>query len=168
MALHSMMLYLAADNKDNVLKYGMTATGEILIQDKKDAIYIPPEALQSQKGKRVVTLKKADGTVEAEHEVKIGIRSKTQIEITEGLKEGDKVVLPVVKRQQNLSQDEINRLRQQFQQNGGAGGFGGGGAGGFQGGAGGNGGAGWQCGCNCGLTAVAVTDNTAGKGVIAV
>ncbi|MZQ87401.1 efflux RND transporter periplasmic adaptor subunit [Paenibacillus sp. 5J-6] len=132
---------LAADNKDNVLKYGMTATGEILIQDKKDAIYIPPEALQLQKGKRIVTLKKADGTVEAEHEVKIGIRSKTQIEITEGLSEGDKVVLPnAVKRQQNLSQDEINRLRQQFQQNGGAGGaggFGGGGAGGFQGGGGG-------------------------------
>ncbi len=91
-------------------------------------------------------MKKADGTVENEHEVKIGIRSKTQIEITEGLKEGDKVVLPVVKRQQNLSQDEINRLRQQFQQNGGAGGCGGGGWG-FQGGAGGagaggNGGAG--------------------------
>ncbi|MBA2939991.1 efflux RND transporter periplasmic adaptor subunit [Paenibacillus sp. CGMCC 1.16610] len=133
---------LAADNKDNVLKYGMTATGEILIQDKKDAIYIPPEALQLQKGKRIVTLKKADGTVEPDHEVKIGIRSKTQIEITEGLSEGDKVVLPTaVKRQQNLSQDEINRLRQQFQQNGGAGGaggFGGGGAGGgFPGGGGG-------------------------------
>ena len=110
---------------------------------------LPPEALQSQKGKRSVSLKKADGTVDNEHEVKIGIRSKTQIEITEGLKEGDKVVLPVVKRQQNLSQDEINRLRQQFQQNGGAGGAGGfdGGGGGFQGGAGGagaggNGGAG--------------------------
>jgi HlyD family secretion protein len=146
---------LAAENKDNILKYGMTATGEILIQDKKDVIYLPPEALQSQKGKRVVSLKKADGTVDNEHEVKIGIRSKTQIEITEGLKEGDKVVLPVVKRQQNLSQDEINRLRQQFQQNGGAGGAGGfgGGAGGagFQGGAGGagaggNGGAGGNTG----------------------
>lgn len=137
---------LAADNTDNVLKYGMTATGEILIQDKKDAIYIPPEALQLQKGKRVVTLKKADGTTEAEHEVKIGIRSKTQIEITEGLSEGDQVVLPnAVRRQQNMSLDEINRLRQQFQQNGGAGGaggFGGGGAGGFQGGGGGAGGAG--------------------------
>lgn len=132
---------LATENKDNALKYGMTATGEILIQDKKDALYIPPEALQSQRGKRVVTVKKADGTTEPEHEVKIGIRSTTQIEITDGLKEGDKVVLPVaVKRQQNLSQDEINRLRQQFQQNGGAGGFGGG-AGGFQGGAGGAGGA---------------------------
>ncbi|WNR42312.1 efflux RND transporter periplasmic adaptor subunit [Paenibacillus roseipurpureus] len=135
---------LATENKDNILKYGMTATGEILIQDKKDALYIPPEALQLSRGKRSVTLKKADGTNETEHEVKIGIRSSTQIEITEGLKEGDKVVLPqAIKRQQNLSQDEINRLRQQFQQNGGgAGGFGGGG-GGFQGGgAGGAGGAG--------------------------
>ncbi|GFZ90340.1 hypothetical protein GCM10008018_40750 [Paenibacillus marchantiophytorum] len=140
---------LAADNKDNVLKYGMTATGEILIQDKKDILYIPPEALQSQKGKRVVTLKKADGTLETEHEVTIGIRSKTQVEITDGLKEGDKVVLPGVKRQQNLSQDEINRLRQQFQQNGGvggAGGFGGGGAGGFQGGGTGGAGAGGNTG----------------------
>ncbi|MNR40654.1 hypothetical protein D3C85_1589650 [compost metagenome] len=85
-------------------------------------------------------MKKADGTTETEHEVKIGIRSTTQIEITEGLKEGDKVVVPqAVRRQQNLSQDEINRLRQQFQQGGGggAGGFGGGGAGFQQGGAGG-------------------------------
>jgi HlyD family secretion protein len=144
---------LATENRDNQLKYGMTATGEILIQDKKDALYIPPEALQLQRGKRVVSLKKADGTTEAEHEVKIGIRSTTQIEITDGLKEGDKVVLPAaVKRQQNLSQDDINRLRQQFQQGaggagaaggnfqgGGAGGAGGAGAGGT-GAAGGNGG----------------------------
>ncbi|MFC5448219.1 efflux RND transporter periplasmic adaptor subunit [Paenibacillus aestuarii] len=133
---------LATENKDNALKYGMTATGEILIQDKKDVIYLPPEALQSSRGKRFVTLKKPDGTTEAEHEIKIGIRSKTQIEVTDGLKEGDKVVLPGVKRQQNLSQDEVNRLRQQFQQNGGAGGPGGGGFGGGAGGAGagGNGG----------------------------
>ncbi|MDR6549618.1 efflux RND transporter periplasmic adaptor subunit [Paenibacillus qinlingensis] len=137
---------LATENKDNLLKYGMTATGEILIQDKKDVLYIPPEALQLQRGKRVVTVKKADGTLETEHEVKIGIRSTTQIEITEGLKEGDKVLVPqAAKRQQNLSQDEINRLRQQFQQ--GAGGPGGAGGGGNfqqfqQGGAGGAGGGG--------------------------
>ncbi|MGG1514994.1 efflux RND transporter periplasmic adaptor subunit [Paenibacillus oryzisoli] len=127
---------LATENKDNVLKIGMTATGEILVQDKKDVLYIPPEALQLQRGKRVVTLKKEDGTLDTEHEVKIGIRSSTQIEITEGLQAGDKVVVPqAVKRQQNLSQDEINRLRQQFQQNGGGGGN-------FQGGAAVPGGAG--------------------------
>ncbi|MCD1257330.1 efflux RND transporter periplasmic adaptor subunit [Paenibacillus athensensis] len=131
---------IAAKNTNNQLKYGMTATAEVLIQDKEGVIYLPPEALQSQKGKRFVSLKKPDGTVEAQHEIEIGIRSKTQIEITKGLNEGDKVVIPQLKRQQNLSQDEVNRLRQQFQQNGGgAGGFGGG-AGGFGGGAGGAGG----------------------------
>lgn len=143
---------LATENRDNQLKYGMTATGEILIQDKKDALYIPPEALQLQRGKRVVTVKKADGTTEAEHEVKIGIRSTTQIEITDGLKEGDKVVLPVaVKRQQNLTQDDINKLRQQFQQGaGGAGGAGGFGGGNFQGGGAGGAGAAGGAGGNGG------------------
>ncbi|SEB60276.1 efflux RND transporter periplasmic adaptor subunit [Paenibacillus sp. GP183] len=135
---------LSVSNPNQLLKYGMTGTAEILIQDKKDVIYLPPEALQRSNGKRYVTLKNADGTNEQMHEVKIGITSKTQIEITEGLKEGDKVVTPVVKRQQNLSQQDINALRQQFQQGGGQGGFGGGGAGGpgGPGGAGGAGGAG--------------------------
>jgi HlyD family secretion protein len=82
------------------------------------------------------------------HEVKIGIRSKTQVEITSGLKEGDKVVTPVLQAQaRNLSQADIQALRQQFQNGaggggaGGFGGFGGGGAGGA-GGAGGNAGGG--------------------------
>jgi HlyD family secretion protein len=116
---------LAVQNNNNQLKYGMTATGEILIQDKQGVIYLPPEALQSQRGQRFVTLKKEDGTLETQHEVKIGIRSSTQVEITEGLNEGDKVVIPTSSSTQNMSQQEINQLRQQFQ--GGAGGQGGGG-----------------------------------------
>jgi HlyD family secretion protein len=124
---------LSVSNPDQLLKYGMTGTADILIQDKKNVVYLPPEALQRANGKRYVTLKKADGTNEEKHEIKIGITSKTQVEITEGLKEGDKVVTPIVTRQQNLSQQEIDRLRQQFQQNGGA-------AGRTQGNAGGNGG----------------------------
>ncbi|MBP1995500.1 efflux RND transporter periplasmic adaptor subunit [Paenibacillus eucommiae] len=133
---------LAVTNTNELLKYGMTATAEILIQDKKDILYLPPEALQSQQGKRYVTLKNADGTEEAKHEIKIGIRSQTQIEVTEGLKEGDKVVTPVIQRQQALSQEEIQRMRQEFMQNGGAGGAGGFGGGGFPGGGGGAGGTG--------------------------
>jgi HlyD family secretion protein len=116
---------LSVSNPNQLLKYGMTGTADILIQDKKDVIYLPPEALQRSNGKRYVTLKKADGTNEEMHEIKIGITSKTQVEITEGLKEGDKVVTPVVRKQQNLTPQEINNLRQQFQQNGGQGGFGG-------------------------------------------
>jgi HlyD family secretion protein len=132
---------LAVPNTNQLLKYGMTATAEILIQDKKDVLLLPIEALQSQQGKRYVTLKNADGTNETKHEVKIGIRSKTQVEITDGLKDGDKVVTPVLQKQpQTLTQAEIDALRRQFQQNGGAGGNGGGGFGGP--GGGGNGGTG--------------------------
>jgi HlyD family secretion protein len=134
---------LSVSNPNQLLKYGMTGTADILIQDKKDVIYLPPEALQRSNGKRYVTLKKADGTNEEMHEIKIGITSKTQVEITEGLKEGDKVVTPVVRKQQNLTQQEINSLRQQFQQNGGQGGFGGAGG---NGGNAGNGGAGGNAG----------------------
>ncbi|MFK7691944.1 efflux RND transporter periplasmic adaptor subunit [Paenibacillus sp. HJGM_3] len=107
------------------LKYGMTATGEILIQDKKGIITIPNEALQQQQGKRLVSLKKPDGSV-VEQEIRIGIRSKTEVEVTEGLKEGDKVLIPLPKKTSDMSQQEIDKLRQQFQQGaGGAAGQGG-------------------------------------------
>lgn len=107
------------------LRYGMTGTANILIQDKKDILVLPMEALQQQKGKRFVTVERPNGTRE-EKEIKIGIRSKTEVEVTEGLKEGDKVVVPVRQQRQNLSQAEIDRLRQQFQ-GGQGGGFPGGG-----------------------------------------
>ncbi|MFB6362723.1 efflux RND transporter periplasmic adaptor subunit [Paenibacillus elgii] len=134
------------------LRYGMTGTANILIQDKKNILVLPMEALQQQKGKRFVTVERAGGTRE-EKEIKIGIRSKTDVEITEGLKEGDKVVVPVRQQRQNLSQTEIDRLRQQFQ-GGQGGGFpgggnfqlnpGGGGAGGTGGSGGGNAGGGFR------------------------
>ncbi|MCR8633264.1 efflux RND transporter periplasmic adaptor subunit [Paenibacillus radicis (ex Xue et al. 2023)] len=105
------------------LRYGMTATSEIIFQDKKDIITLPIEALQQQQGKRYVTLQNPDGTREDKHEVKIGIRNKTDIEITDGLKAGDKVVIPLRQQKtQNASQADIDRIRQQFQQSGAAGG----------------------------------------------
>ncbi|MEX2461321.1 MAG: efflux RND transporter periplasmic adaptor subunit [Paenibacillaceae bacterium] len=134
---------LSVANANQTLKYGMTATAEILIQNKENVLVLPIETMQSQQGKRYVSLKKADGTTELKHEIKIGIRTKTQVEILEGLKEGDKVVTPVLQRQaQTLSTADIAALRKQFEQNGGPAGFGGsGGAGGFGGGGnGGNGG----------------------------
>jgi HlyD family secretion protein len=130
---------LSVPNTDSLLKYGMTATAEILIQDKKDILIVPIEALQSKQGKRYVTVKKADGTNEST-EVTIGIRSKTMVEITQGLKVGDKVVTTATQaRGQNLTQAEIDALRKQFQGTGGGAG-GAGGAGGFGGGGGGFGG----------------------------
>jgi HlyD family secretion protein len=117
---------LSVPNDGQLLKYGMTATAEILIQDKKDILTIPIEALQSRQGKRYVTLKNADGT-KVSKEVTIGIRSKTQVEIVSGLKEGDTIVTTATQtRRQNLTQAQIDALRKQFQgSNGGNGGNGG-------------------------------------------
>lgn len=116
----------------NDLKNGMTATALILVKEKKNALLLPTQAVQMQRGKRTVTLQKADGTTE-QKEVKIGLRSQTQVEITEGLQEGDKVILQnTPQRSGNLTQNQIDQIRNQYQ--GGAGGFGNNG-GGAQGGA---------------------------------
>jgi HlyD family secretion protein len=133
---------ITVNNTDkSELKYGMTATAEILFQDKKDVLVLPIQAMQTQGGKRYVTLQKPDGTFEEKHEVKIGLSSKTGVEVTEGLNAGDKVVVTTAQKQSNtLSQAEIDKLRQQFQgaagdvQQGRQGGFGGGGNGGAPGG----------------------------------
>jgi HlyD family secretion protein len=76
------------------LKYAMTATAQIQIQDKKDILTIPIQALQTKSGKYYVTLLKADGTTEDQHQVQIGIKSTTRVEITNGLSEGDTIVMP--------------------------------------------------------------------------
>jgi len=119
------------------LKYAMTATAEIFIQDKKDILVVPIQAVQTQKGQTYVALKKADGTVEEQHEIQIGIRSQTQVEVVSGLSEGDEIVMPARK----------SATQNQQQMPGGfpgggpeGGGFPGGG--GFGGGQGGNGGGG--------------------------
>lgn len=109
--------------KPDGLKYGMTATGEILLQNKQGVLMIPIEALQSRAGKYYVTVKKDDGTLEDQHEIKIGIRNKTNLEVTEGLTEGQTVVIPTKSKSQTMSAEDIQKLRQQFQ--GGQGGQGG-------------------------------------------
>ncbi|MEI7024381.1 efflux RND transporter periplasmic adaptor subunit [Paenibacillus sp. y28] len=102
----------------STLKYGMTGTANILIEDKKDVLLIPIEALQTQNRKRYVTLKKADGTNE-QVEIQIGSQNKTSVEVTSGLNEGDKIVIPKTTAKQTTTQQDMDRLRQQFQQQGG-------------------------------------------------
>jgi HlyD family secretion protein len=133
---------VAIPNTDqNDLKYAMTATAEISIQDKKDILVLPIQVVTTTRGKSTVSLKKADGTVEEQHEIKVGIRSKTQVEVVSGLNAGDEVVMPVRRA------TTANQQQQGFP--GGAGGFPGGGGGNF-GGAGGQGGGGTQNGGGAG------------------
>lgn len=132
------------------LKYGMTASADIIITDKKDVLLLPTQAVQVRNGRHTVSIQKADGTLERK-EVKVGANDSSHVEITEGLAEGDQVVLAGSTRANNLTPQQIEQMRNQFQQGasqfGGSGGnqggfqgggFPGGGGGGFGGGGGGN------------------------------
>ncbi len=115
------------NTSQNDLKYAMTATAEIRIQDKKNILIMPIEAVQTQRGKTYVSLKKADGTVEEQHEIQIGIKSETQVEIVSGLNEGDQVVMPTRRTTTTNQQFPGGGFPGGGLPGGGGGGFGGGG-----------------------------------------
>ncbi|TBL81369.1 HlyD family efflux transporter periplasmic adaptor subunit [Paenibacillus thalictri] len=116
------------------LKNAMTATADILVEDKKNVLVAPVEAVKQKAGKRIVTLKKADGTVEQDHEVQVGANTSTLVEITSGLSEGDTIVMQAARTQTKMNQQQIDQMRQQFQQGARGGNSGGGGGGGGMGG----------------------------------
>ncbi|WP_019121787.1 efflux RND transporter periplasmic adaptor subunit [Brevibacillus massiliensis] len=111
---------LSVDNKEGLLKTGMSTNVSIEVGTHKNVLYVPPAALKSQNGKDGVYLAAAnEGTAGSRQgnkgetgetrqgtgrggstnlpfrfqEVKIGYFSTDRVEITEGLREGDRVVL---------------------------------------------------------------------------
>ncbi len=78
---------------DEGVKSGMTANIDILTGKKENAIIISRRAVISKNGDKIVRLLNADGTIE-EREVKTGlIGSDGNVEITEGLNEGERVII---------------------------------------------------------------------------
>ncbi len=88
---------ISLDNTDG-LKSGMTADASILVNEKKDALYVPIEAVQKDDDNRyyVMTPKKEkEGRTKKEKQfVETGLHNEDNIEITKGLKKGDTVILP--------------------------------------------------------------------------
>ncbi|GFR35885.1 efflux RND transporter periplasmic adaptor subunit [Thermobrachium celere] len=104
------------------IKLGMTASIEIDVQSKKDALLIPIEALQEINGKKYVLLQEQNVNTQTNDqnsqssnikarsqgrqfgftegngrlvEIKTGLRNDSFIEVVEGLKEGDVVLVKV-------------------------------------------------------------------------
>jgi multidrug resistance efflux pump len=76
----------------NLLRPEMTATVEILISEKSEAILVSSDALLRKKGKTIVTVQKDEKTTE-EREVVTGINDGKQTEIISGLTKGETVVV---------------------------------------------------------------------------
>ncbi|MDD5032675.1 MAG: efflux RND transporter periplasmic adaptor subunit [Candidatus Pacebacteria bacterium] len=84
--------------KDDRIKSGMTANLDILADKKENVISIPFRAVISSNGDKFVKVIEPDGKTYKEIKVEIGLRgSDGNIEITNGISEGDKVMISVKK-----------------------------------------------------------------------
>lgn len=82
------------ENKQNLLRVGMTAQVSIVLGSAEDALLIPSQVLTSKSERndqyRVSIL--VDGKIE-KRKVEIGINNKVQAQVLSGLNEGDQVIL---------------------------------------------------------------------------
>jgi macrolide-specific efflux system membrane fusion protein len=90
-------------NPEKELKIQMTAQVFIVVAQAKGALLIPTAAIgkASEGGRIQVAVLKADGGVEL-RTIKIGIKSEIAVQVTEGLKEGEQVVIGEIKARDNM------------------------------------------------------------------
>ena len=78
-------------NKNHRLKPGMFARVDITLDKKEDALVVPVKAVLDENGRNFVFV--VNGNVAHRKEVKTGIYQKDSVEIVEGLKEADLVII---------------------------------------------------------------------------
>lgn len=91
---------LLLENVPSVM-IGMSADVEIISQRAENALLIPVEAIQIIGKDKYVALEndvdEATGTANATHKVETGVTDGVNIEITQGISEGDRVAVPQVR-----------------------------------------------------------------------
>lgn len=80
------------DNRDNALKPGFFVKATIPSSNVASALFVPQDALLYVYGVYKVFV--IEGNTLKEKEVKLGERSGDEVEITEGLREGERIALP--------------------------------------------------------------------------
>lgn len=88
---YTVTLYVEG-NKDVLI--GMSATVDILTEDKKGIVLIPLEAIQSQGSDKLVLMADEIGlTTDATHLVEVGLSDGVNVEILTGLSVGDEIAI---------------------------------------------------------------------------
>jgi HlyD family secretion protein len=87
---------VSIDNPGQELKANMTANAEIVLEEHPGALIIPEAAVtyDSQKNAFVEVVAPGTKTGRKKIAVKLGVGNGTRIQILDGLKQGDKVILP--------------------------------------------------------------------------
>ena len=97
-------------NPDQRLKIGMTAEGEIIIQEIKNALIVPKKAIQTVRNRAYVDVQKADGSTETVR-VELGPDDGTNQVVRGGLEAGQTIVLPSKTQSSSTSQSGQSGLR---------------------------------------------------------
>ena len=79
------------DNPDELMRPGMSATIEVVLQERAEALTVPSDAVFVEGGQAYVYVIKPDSLV-SRTPVSLGTRLTGVVEVTEGLREGDSVV----------------------------------------------------------------------------
>jgi len=87
---------VSIDNPGQELKPNMTANAEIVLEEHPDALILPEAAVtyDAQKNAFVDVAVPGSRNGRKRTPVKLGIGNGTRVQIVEGLKEGDKIILP--------------------------------------------------------------------------
>ena len=87
---------VSIDNPGKELKANMTANAEIVLEEHADALIVPEAAItyDAQKNAFVEVVSPGAKNGRKKIPVKLGVGNGTKIQILDGLKQGDKVVLP--------------------------------------------------------------------------
>ena len=75
------------------VKEGMTASAQVVYQQKDNVLLVPNRAIKTQGGKRTVQVVLPDGTTET-RTVQTGMSGEQSTEVASGLEEGEKVLIP--------------------------------------------------------------------------
>jgi HlyD family secretion protein len=90
------MVEVSIDNPGNELKANMTANAEIVLEEHPDSIIVPEAAItyDAQRNPAVDVLDSGAKNGKRKVTIKTGIGNGTKTQVLDGLKPGDKVVLP--------------------------------------------------------------------------
>ena len=79
--------------EDFQLAEGMTITLSLIVEERKDVLLVPNSAITMQGRQAYVQVLLPDGTIE-ERAITTGISNWQYTEVTEGLSEGEQVIVP--------------------------------------------------------------------------
>lgn len=91
------------------LKPGMSTRNEIIIEELKDVVYVPLQAVYMVDGKPQVKMARLAGG--QQREVKVGRNNDRFVEITDGLKPGDEILLTAMPAEATLLLDRPSEQR---------------------------------------------------------